>query len=43
MNCSLPVDWLYVRVTLQLLRTAGTIEYKDRQLNEKITKSKTVL
>ena len=24
MHCSLPVDWLYDRVMLQLLETAGT-------------------
>ena len=41
MNCSLSVDWLYVRVMLQLLRTPGTAHgiqgYVLKVANEKIT------
>ena len=40
MNCSLSVDWLYVSVMLQLLRTPGTTHgiqgYVLRELNEEI-------
>ena len=40
MNCSLSVDWLYVSVILQLLRTPGTTYgiqgYVLKEANEKI-------
>ena len=43
MNCSLSVDWLYVKVILQLLRTPGTTHgiqgYALKAANEKINQS----